>query len=275
MAKVKVIKTQLNANLNGEYFNDTPSNTIFSFGKFFVTTNFDNKVNIDYTDSLSSFVRPVTLETLGVSETQSEIIQEYSTNAVLNLDKSDLNTYVRYGSAYEFLRTSIQNVILAYPGSLFANSQKDIGGNITYSGLTYDSVSNISTFYVPTGSTINTFGIVFNAGNTSKPDDNELKNLNDSYDEYVIWSSLEPNTLFKIIGFTGNTINSSDSLTKDYLRLQVEGNPFVLMGTGSTAVLIIISDQIMWFLKNFEHYLIIMNKILFLKEMAPMDSISH
>ena len=79
MAKVKVVKTNLNENLNGNYFNDTPSNTIFSFGKFFVTTNFDNKVTIDYTNSLSSFVRPVTLETLGVSEVQSEIFHKYTT----------------------------------------------------------------------------------------------------------------------------------------------------------------------------------------------------
>ena len=237
MAKVKVVRTQLNENLNGEYFNDTPSNTIFSFGKFFVTTNFDNKVTIDYTDSLSSFVRPVTLETLGVDETQSAIIQEYTTNAVLNLDKSDLNTFVRYGSAYEFLRVSIQNVIMAYPGSLFANSQKDVGGNETYSGLTYDIITNIATFYVPTGSTVNTFGLVFNDGNDSIPDDKELKNLNLSYDKYVVWSSLEPNTLFKVVGYTGNSVNSSDYLTRNYLKIEVEGNPFALMGTGNTGSL--------------------------------------
>ena len=124
MARVKVVKTNLDGNLHGNYFLDMPSNTIFSFGKFFVTSNFDNKTTINYTNSLSSFVNPITLDSLGVNDTQSEIIQSYTTNAVLNLDKSDLNTFVRYGSAYEFLRTSIQNIILAYPGSLFANSQK-------------------------------------------------------------------------------------------------------------------------------------------------------
>ena len=243
VAKVKVVKTNLNENLNGDYFNDTPSNTIFSFGKFFVTTNFDNKVTIDYTNTLSSFVRPVTLDTLGVNETQSEIIQSYTTNAVLNLDKSDLNTFVRYGSAYEFLRVSIQNIILAYPGSLFANSQKNVGGNLTYSGYTYDSVANVATFYVPTGATINTFGLAFNAGNDSLPDDNELKNLNLSYDKYVIWSNLEPNTLFRVVGYTGNTVNSINTYSgtivpvKNYIRLEVQGNPFAQMGTGNTGSL--------------------------------------
>jgi len=243
VAKVKVVRTNLNENLNGDYFNDTPSNTIFSFGKFFVTTNFDGKTTINYTDSLSSFVSPVTLETLGINETQSEIIHQYTTNAVLNLDKSNLNTFVRYGSAYEFLRVSIQNIILAYPGSLFANSQKNIGGNITYEGYGYDMISNIATFYLPTASTTNIFGLIFNSGNESVPDDNELKNLNESYYNYVIWSNLEPNNLFKIVGYTGNTINSTGfypSTTipiNTYIKLQVEGNPFVLMGTGNTGIL--------------------------------------
>jgi len=177
VAKVKVIKTTLDGNLNGSYFNDTPSNTIFSFGKFFVTSNFDGKTTIDYDNSLSSFVSPVTLETMNVSDVQSEIIQSYTTNAVLNLDKSDLNTFVRYGSAYEFLRVSVQNIILAYPGSLFANSQTMVSDN-TYTGLEYDIVTNISTFYAPIEYLENVFGLVINHGNTTIPDDNELKNLN-------------------------------------------------------------------------------------------------
>jgi len=46
--------------------------------KFFITTNFDNKVTIDYTNTLSSFVNTITLETLNVSEKQSEIFNYYS-----------------------------------------------------------------------------------------------------------------------------------------------------------------------------------------------------
>lgn len=237
MAKVKVTNTNLNQNLNGTNFNDTPSSTIFSFGKFFVTSNFDGKTTIDYTNTLSSFVRPVTLETMGVTDTQSQILQTYSTNAVLNLDKSDLNTFVRYGSAYEFLRVSIQNIILAYPGSLYANTQKRQGGVQTFSGFTYDVVNNVSTFYVPTGCTVNTFGIVFNNGNENVPDNSELKNLNVSYSKYVISTSLEPDASYPVIGFTGNTINSSNNLKKNYLRFQVTGNPFAVYGTGNTGFL--------------------------------------
>jgi len=241
VAKVKVINNNLDQNLNGTNFNDTPSRTIFSFGKFFITSNFDNKVNIDYTNTLSSFVRPVTLETMGVTEVQSQILQAYTTNAVLNLDKSDLNTFVRYGSAYEFLRVTIQNIILAYPGSLFADSQKIQGGVDTFKMFSYDVVRNISTFYVPTGSTTNIFGLVLNYGNTSTPDNKELKNLNTSYDKYVISTSLEPDASYPIIGYTGYTVNSNNNYAgtalkeKENLKILVIGNPFSTYITGITA----------------------------------------
>jgi len=242
VAKVKVINNQLNGNLNGGYFNDTPSNTIFSFGKFFVTTNFDGKETTDYTNTLSSFVRPVTLETLGVNEKQSEIFDYYSTNVVLNLDKSDLNTFVRFGSAYEFLRVSIQNIILNYPGSLFANSQSIQGGNTTYKEYSYNEVSNTTTFYVPVEYLDNTFGIIYNEGNETIPDDDELKNLNDSYLKYVIWSTLEGDTLYPIVGYSGNSVDSTgvfvSGITKaNHIKLEVEGNPFVLNGIGTTGSL--------------------------------------
>ena len=237
MGKVKVVNSQLNANLNGSYFNDTPSNTIFSFGKFFVTSNFDNKVTIDYTNTLSSFVQPISLESLNVSTTQSEIIEEYSTNATLNLDKSNLNTFVRYGSAYEFLRVAIQEIILAYPGSLFLNSQTILSSNYTYSGFSYNEIKNVSTIYVPTAYMENKFGLIYNDGNETLPDDVELKNLNVSYDKYVIWSSLDPETLYPIIGYTGNSTNTSNNFINTHIKLEIQGNPFTFMGTGSTGIL--------------------------------------
>jgi hypothetical protein len=243
VAKVKVINTQLNENLNGSYFNDTPSNTIFSFGKFFVTTNFDNKKTINYTNTLSSFVTPVTLDSLNINEIQSQILTEYNNNVVLNLDKSDLNTFVRFGSAYEFLRVSIQNIILNYPGSLFFNSQKFFQNSYNHKtvyGVSYDEINNITTLFPYVNVVDNVFGIVYNDNNTSLPDDKELKNLNISYENYVLWSISDPNSYYEIIGFTGNTINSvtyyedSGLPQNSFLRVQVKGNPFGALGTGDS-----------------------------------------
>lgn len=237
MAKIKVVNPNLDSNLNGVNFTDIPSNTIFSFGAFQVTSNFDSKITTDYSNTLSTFVRPVTLETMGVSEVQSQILHTYSTQAVLNLDRSDLNTFVRFGSAYEFLRVSVQNIILAYPGSLYANNQKLLGGNDTYTNRTYDPITNTCTFYVPVICLINKFGLVYNNGNTSLPDDKELKNLNLSYENYVISTSLEPSISYPIIEFIGNSINSDDVLMRDYLKIVVKGNPFIEMGSGVTGQL--------------------------------------
>jgi len=239
VAKVKVINTNLDPNLNGTNFNDFPSKTIFTFGSFNVTSNFDGKTTVDYTNTLSSFVRTVTLDTMGVSEIQSQILHDYSTKAVLNLDRSDLNTFVRFGSAYEFLRVSIQNIILAYPASLYANSEMNFGGTNTFylpSGLTnaYDSITNVTTFYVPISSLTNTFGLVYNAGNVTIPDNNILKNLNISYGQYVITKLLEPDVSYAVVGFTGNTTNSNNGLLQNFLRFQVIGNPFTQLGIDTT-----------------------------------------
>ena len=229
MAKVKVVGTNLDQNLNGTNFNNKASETIFSFGSFAVTSNFEGRVLIDYTNTLSSFVRPVTLETIGLTQTQSEIIHQYNTNAVLNLDRSDLNTFVRFGSAYEFLRISIQNIIVLYPGSLFMNSQLTRINTITFNNFVYNPVTNVSTFTIPIASTVNTFGLAFNYGNVSNPDDNPLKNLNLSFNQYVVWSTLNTTgNSYTVIGFTGYTSNNQN------LTVQTTGNPFPTI-TGATS----------------------------------------
>jgi hypothetical protein len=230
VAKVKVVNTRLDSNLNGVNFNNIPSETIFSFGSFTVTSNFDGRKPIDYTNELSSFVRPVTLETMGVSEIESQILYSNTVNAVLNLDKSNLNTFVRYGSAYEFLRITIETIILNYPGSIFVDSQKTRVSTITFSGFTYDPVSNVSTFKVPTGSTVNTFGLITNDGNQTIPENNELRNLNLSFNKYIIWSETNSTgDTYNIIGYTGNTKN------RKYLTIKTTGNPFPSLLAGATS----------------------------------------
>ena len=229
MAKIKVVNTGLDSNLNGVNFNNTPSQTIFSFGRFVMTSNFDGRTPIDYTKELSSFVRPVTLETMNLNEAQSQIIYNTTTKAVLNLDKSDLNTFVRYGSAYEFLRTTIETIILNYPGSLYANSQITKTQSITFSAFTYNPITNTSRFLIPTNVIVNKFGLIHNNGNQAIPDNSELKNLNLSYGKYVIWSIDNPTgNSYSLIGFTGN------SSGRNYLTVEVNGKPFNSI-TGNSA----------------------------------------
>ena len=263
MAKVKVVSTSLDQNLNGTNFNNTTSETVFSFGSFTVTSNFDGRIPIDYTNTLSSFVRPVTLETMGVSQTQSDIIHQYNTNAVLNLDKSDLNTFVRFGSAYEFLRVSIQNIIMAYPGSLFMNSQLKHVGTTTFTNFHYDPITNISTFKIPTGCTVNTFGLAFNYGNISSPDNNILKNLNISYNTYVVWSAINSTgNSYTVIGFTGYSGNMPLAANYKNIIVQTIGNPFPTV-TGTTGVIDfhikpnnVVFEEFRSLLNDYERYIV-------------------
>ena len=76
MANVKVINNNLDSNLNGTNFNNIPSETIFSFGSFTVTSNFEGRIFIDYTNTLSAFVSPITLDTMNISDIQSQILRE-------------------------------------------------------------------------------------------------------------------------------------------------------------------------------------------------------
>ena len=232
MAKVKVIGTNLDQNLNGTNFNNTASETIFQFGSFAVTSNFSGRIYVNYQNTLTSFVRPVTLDTMGVTTTQSSVIHDYQTNAVLNLDKSNLNTYVRFGSTYEFFRVSVQEIILAYPGSLFANVNAVPGGNQTFNTYSYNVNTDITTIQIPTviasyNVVQNTFGLVFNQGNVSEPNGMAIRNLNLSYDKYVVWSTLDPNAEYPVIGFTGDTAGIP------YITVKTQGNPF-WFNTGHT-----------------------------------------
>lgn len=233
MAKVKTVNNVLDSNLNGVDFNNTASQTIFSFGKFQITSNFDGRREINYNDELSSFVKPITLETLNLSEIQTEVLSKTATSAVLNLDKSDLNTFVRYGSAYEFLRVTIESIILSYPASVYLNSQVATNGNVTFSAFTYNSLTNTSSFRIPIVYAVNQFGLIIKDNNLIAPDNNEIKNLNLSYDKYVIWTEENPSgNSFNLIGFTGYSANNSNK----YLTVKVKGNPFPMLFTGNTVV---------------------------------------
>ena len=233
MAKVKVINNNLNQSLNGDSFDNTTSQTLFQFGRFKVTSNFDGRKLVDYSKELSTFTRPVTLENLGLTDVESEETTIKTKNAVLNLDRSDLNTFTKFGSAYEFIRTSIENIISNYPGSLFIDSEIQRGGNLTITNFNYDPIKNISYFEVPSEFAINKFGLVFNKGNDSEPDNKKIKNLNKSFHEYIIWSTQYPNdNSHTIISFTGD---SASQQPYPYLTIKCTGNPFPFLSGNSNA----------------------------------------
>lgn len=225
MAKVKVVNNKLSSDLIGQNFTNTPTETIFSLGNFSVTSNFTGRKYTDYTTKLKSFGNVYTLENLGVTSGDSELLSATTENITLNLDFADLKSYVRFGSCEELIRVTIQNIILNYPASLFINSKIENRGNITFYDYSYDVITNTSIFYIPSDYIDNKFSIVFDDGNNSLPLDNELKNLNISYEKFCIWNkTINADSYFNVIGFTG------DSTSRNYCRIQCEGNPFNVTG---------------------------------------------
>ncbi|MFW6377661.1 MAG: hypothetical protein ACOCZ5_03345, partial [bacterium] len=228
MAKVKVINNTrvLDSNLNGLNFNNITSNTIFSFGSFTVTTNFDGRNVIDFSKKLNSFSRAITLDSLNLTDKQSNILEKRSNNVVLNLNKSKLSTFIRYGSGYEFLRSSVENIIVNYPGSLYFKSD----GNATFSDYSYNPITNISKFKAFTNKAINKFGIVYSINDVA-PDNNEVKNLNLSYVDYIIWTSHDStNYGYNVIGFTGTTKDNNN-----VVEFEVNGDVFSFLKAGVTS----------------------------------------
>ncbi|MFW6243062.1 MAG: hypothetical protein ACOC2W_02790, partial [bacterium] len=219
MAKVKVINntTTLDSNLNGLTFNNVTSNTIFSFGSFNVTSNFDGRNVIDYKTKLNSFSKPVSLDSLNLTDKQSKLLTKKSKEITLNLDKSNLKSFIRYGSGYEFLRGSIENIIVNYPGSLYLRSD----GNSTFRNYTYNPITDTCKFEVICSKCVNKFGLIYDANNNTVPDNNTIKNLNLSYSDYIVWVPNKSNVYnHNIVGFTGTTNNNN------YILIEVSGNVF-------------------------------------------------
>lgn len=229
MAKIKVVNKRDGKRAVGSTFRNIPSETIFSFGRFSVDTNFGTRVIKNYSNTISSFVKPITLETLNVSDEDSIKIWNYTTDVKLNIVASDLGSYVKYGSLKELLRVSIENIIREYPSSLYISYQTENGGTV-YSvyNYSYNEITDRASFNIPINGIFNTFGLVINQGNEQLPEDNKLRNLNVSYGDFEIWRSNDPdNDTHVILEFTGV------SSTMPFLSVVVQGNPFPEL-SGST-----------------------------------------
>lgn len=229
MAKVKVINRRQGSDLIGANFRNVASETVFTFGRFTVDTNFAVRTIRNYSNELSSFVKPITLQSLNVNEVDSANIFTSTQEVILNIDKSDLTAYARLGSLYEILRVSIENIILQFPASVYITFQTSSFTNLmSVTNYFYDVTKDSATFTIPFPAVINKFGIIMNQGNNQLPQGDPLRNLNLAYGEYLIWREENPSgNTHTLLGFTGYT------QTLPYINVIVTGNPFPEL-SGST-----------------------------------------
>lgn len=197
---------------------------LFTMGNFNITTNMDPKVDKSFvTKDFSDFI---TLTDLDLTVEKNELVIENTNSVNLNIDNSKLKNYALFGSLNEFVRVSLENIIITWPASLFVQPiyLNSIGETIvkpTFENVIYDSLRNETSFRVDVNLLQNKFNINFlengSIANTFS-ETNDLRNLTINYFSYVISVN---NVEYEVLNFTGST-----SLTNDFIYFNVKGQIF-------------------------------------------------
>lgn len=213
--------------LVGNQFGAAEGTPIFTSGNFNISTNIEGKVNKNFiTNEFTNFL---SLETLNVDSTLESIITKYSKNAKLNLDYSNVLTYAFFGSLREYIRVSLENIIIKWPASLYIRevdaSDPTITGD-TVTNYVYNSSTNSSTFQIETDRVENMFSINFLSGGTIENTFNETNTLRNLVLNYLSYDVTTSGGTFPILNLSGAT-----GLTNSVIYLSVEGNPFPNYGS--------------------------------------------
>jgi hypothetical protein len=216
--------------LVGNQFASNGGSPLFTIGNFVVTTNIDPSSIFNY--NLGPYSQFFTLNDLSVNESNVYSLLNENANAILRLDPSSLLTHAYFGSSTEFMRVSLENIIINWPASIYMNPIVTLtdGSELvsyTVTNYQYNPISNRATFNVPNLSINNQYGINYLLnGNIlgTFNESNGLRNLTVNYSEYVVGFN---DTEYALIGFVPLSQPNSGSLT-----VIVEGNPF--SNTGNT-----------------------------------------
>jgi len=237
---------------------------LFTMGNFYITTNMENKLTKTYrTSKFSNFI---TLSELDLTLEQTKTLLTDNAGVYLNLDKSKLDHYALFGSFTEFVRVSLENIIINWPASLYITPFSQIASFYTVTGYTvenysYDSLIGEATFRINTNFINNKFQIVYTTNGSIMETYNEtntLRNLTSNYASYAVLFGGEE---YPLIAFTASTYN-----TNDYIYLTVMGDPF----SGATTSLNVYyhikpskinTDKFFNTLPDFEYYLLSRNVV--------------
>ena len=209
---------------NIEYTNFTPDlvgfqlasnggTPLFTMGNFNITTNLEPKTNKKFiSNKYSNFL---TLSDLKVNETLNLELLNNNATVLLNLDKTNLNNYAKFGSLTEFVRVYLEDIITKWPASLYMvpytqTSFGQIVNGFTFEDYTYNSLNEISTFKIPTNFINNKFelnylqnGSIVNTFNET----NNLRNFTVNYQSYVVYYD---NKEYSILNITAATKTTND-----------------------------------------------------------------
>jgi hypothetical protein len=200
---------------------------LFTYGNFAITTNTEGRTATNY--PTKPFSNAVSLNDIGGDSQVLNAILNKKVKVTLNIDNAKLSNFTYFGSATEFIRVTLESIIMKWPASLYIRplDSQNYNSVFTVEDYVYDSYLNTSTFKIKTNSIINQYGIIYTSGgellNTY---DNELRNLTVNYANYVL--SLN-DVEYPVIGFI-----PSSEIYGDYIKLTVNGNPFTTAINGQS-----------------------------------------
>lgn len=203
----------------------TSGDAFFTFGNFNVTTNVSPRLSKDFILG-GEWSEYYNLENLNLSQSDSITLETNDLNIFLNFDPNNISRYVYFGSFYELIRVTLEQIIQKWKGSIYLNplSKTNIAVNTVLS-FQYDQINGVASFLIPKSVISNPFELIVDDNQDFvdlKPD--EIFNLSRDYSKYVI--EINGNQ-FPVVGYTGSTTNYS------YIRVNTKGNPFTQL-SGST-----------------------------------------
>tara|TARA_R110000824_G_scaffold4945_9_gene23171 strand:+ start:4915 stop:7887 length:2973 start_codon:yes stop_codon:yes gene_type:complete len=221
--KVKIKGTNFNDNLVGTQL--TSGSSILTLGNFNLTTKFDGpKINKGY--SLGAFSKPITLDTLDVTSEENKELLTNNLSVFLNLDTSNPQDFVQFGSLYERLRVAVEQILTKWPAGLYAAPNG--GTPINVINISHNTITDITNFELPTSAIINNFDMTYTTGAAAAETFavvKNYKNLDVYYDRY---SLLLNGSEYEVVDLTGTT-----SLVSGNIIVNVKGNPFAGSTTAS------------------------------------------
>ena len=210
-------------NQKTESEDNSGSNSNFTLGNFITTTNFGGRLTRTYdTKEFSNFL---TLDEIGVNKDTLVKVLDNNLKVSINVDNTNINNYAYFGSATEYVRVTLENIITLWPASLYVNPITVIDGSkvngYTVFDYNYDLTLNKSTFKVNTNFVQNKFSINYqkngSIGNTFN-NGNDLRDFTANFTSYVI---LYEGNEYPIINY-----DAPINLKNDYMTFEVKGDVF-------------------------------------------------
>lgn len=212
--------------LVGNQFTSDGGTTLFTAANFNITTNLDPKDSKIFTTK--PFGDFVSLEDLKLTHEQAIEFIDTNTKIVLNIDKTDLTNYAYFGSLREFVRVSLESIIMNWPASLYVSPVNEFNpflGGPAFENYVTDDLTGTATFSVNAARFVNKFNVNYTQTGqilNSFSDSNDLRNMAVNFNSYNVSTSTGD---YPVLGFTGTT-----DLNKN-VYFEVSGFPFTSSAT--------------------------------------------